>query len=184
MEEKSKSIQLTIEIDPDKIDYQKITEKILERIETGNLKDIISETEIFEKMLNILYKDKLYDIMHKYFVTDLRIIDSYDRVTTEFKNQVINFRDDYIKEIISDKVKEYVDCIDEDSIKEAIMKMAPNVLYSVLVDHCVNSVNMAYNDMRTRAFEDAKNLIRYSFNQTNMSIGTPYSLDDLPNNNY
>lgn len=182
--EENKSIQLTIDIDPDKIDYQKITEKILERIETADLKDIISETEIFEKLLKIIYKDKLYDIMHKCFVNDLEIIDNNDYITTKFKNQVVDFRNNHIKEIISDKVKEYVDCIDEDSIKEAIMTIAPNVLYSVLVDHCNNSVNCAYNDMRTRAFEDAKGLIRFSFNQKNMPIGTPYSFDDLPTNDY
>lgn len=177
-EEKSKTIQLTIEIDPDKIDYQKITEKILEKIETANIEDIINET-VLDKLFKELYQEKLSDTMRKCF-NELEIIDKYGYATNKFKNQVVNFRDDYVKETISAKIKEYVDCIDEDSIKEAIIKMAPNVLYSVLVDHCNNSIHLSYENMRIRAFEDAKGLIRYSFLQKNMPVQTPYSPDDLP----
>ena len=113
-----KRMQITIDIDPEKIDYDKITDKIVERIENIPIEELLDSSGIAENVMKDLFWDKLYKTFHKYIVDDINYIDKNGDVTQKFKNEVIDFRNNFIKETITDKVKGYVADIEDDSIKE------------------------------------------------------------------
>ena len=182
MEEKC--MQITINIDPEKIDYAKITDKIVERIENIPIEELLDSSGIAENVMKNLFWNDLYKTFHQYIVDDINYIDKNGDVTQKFKNEVVTFRDNFIKEAINDKVKGYVADIEDDSIKEAITKIAPNILCSIMIEYLSTGVRNSHEVMRYQAFEDAKGVIRYAFNSNGMHCNTPWDYNNLPNSDY
>ena len=179
-----KRMQITIDIDPENIDYDRITDKIIERIEKSSIEELLFKSGIIDKIMRRVFWDKLYEKFYKYIVDDLGYIDINGNVTQKFKNEVVRFRDDFIKDAITDKVKGYVADIEDDSIKEAITKMAPNILCSIMIEYLSTGIQNSNETMRYQAFEDAKGAIRYAFSSNGMRPNTPYDYNNLPHSDY
>ena len=177
-------IQMTIEIDPERIDYDKITEQIANKMLESSLEDIISSNELLEKSIKELIHDKLESHIQMY-LKENNFVNEYGKANNGFK--------EYIKRIINEEIEDVIkengmlNAINEiykTSIEEAIVKITPILLCQVLEDYIRGAVQSSKETFRYQAFNDAKGVVRYAFMQNGMCPHTPYGIENLPQQDY
>ena len=177
-------MKIDIDIDESQIDYVRINDQIIERINNMTNEELIQLTPSIHSAAFEVCKSKLNKELNDYIENKLKWMDQYGRLTENGKGYIKECMNTYIKDHMGEKIDEYIKCIDDESIKEAIKDIAPSLLVSIVGDLLNGKIFDSFIFMRNRAFEDAKGAIRYSFNQKGMSVETPYSIDNLPMTDY
>ena len=178
-------MQITIDIDPEKIDYDKITEQICEKIKDAPIEEFVDKSGALEKVLRSLFWNDLRNKFDDYMCTQMGWIRGSDGYPTEkFKTEVQRFRDDMLKEKFEETIKGFVDSLDEEALKDGILKIAPNVMLATLISHMSITADDYKARMLDEAFENSKGAVRYAFHSNGMAPHTPYDRNNLPNSDY
>lgn len=177
-------MNITIEIDPSKIDYDKITEQIAEKFKDADISDIITSNCLIEKIIRDIIYQRVSNKFEDYLLNELRWINVDGQITDTFKRDFREHMDKTYKEKILDQVNEEVNKIDKESIDEAITKITPQLLIAVIDDYCKGVVYNSATMFRDQAFSDAKGLIRYTFGCNGMPVNTNIDRHNVPTSDY
>lgn len=177
-------MQITIEIDPGKIDYDKVSEQIAERFKDADISEIVTSNCLIEKIIRDIIYERVSNKFDDYLLNELRWIDVNGKITDTFKRDFRDHMDKVYKDKILDQVNEEVNKIDKDSIDETITKITPGLLMAAIDDYCKGIVYNSATIIRDQAFSDAKGLIRYSFGCNGLHVNTCVDRQNLPTTDY
>lgn len=142
-------MELKIEIDMNQIDYNKINEAILSKIDEDFIRNLIVARYSTDEQIEKSVKKILTEEIGKYlFETDW--IGKSDVVSKA--NTIAN---SYIKETVVELIQKIIDEIGPDGMSRLIVDMLPKVLW----EYIRNVIYNKEHETRTRAIADSQNEI-------------------------
>ena len=142
-------MELKIEIDMNQIDYNKINEAILSKIDEDFIRNLIVARYSTDEQIEKSVKKILTEEIGKYlFETDW--IGKSDVVSKA--NTIAN---SYIKETVGELIQKIIDEIGPDGMNRLIVDMLPNVLW----EYIRNVIYNKEHENHTRAITDSRNEI-------------------------
>ena len=159
-------MKVEVDVDLNKIDYDKIEEAVMKRIEGDELGGILN--------LEYYTKERMQSVTERNI--NAKLDEAITRYTNSYPNKVLNeiINDtikEAIKEVCADRIKEVIEEMGgEEKVKEIAHQCIGNMFAAALYDHVrsivfVSSMNYG-EELANRSRSEAKQMIENAFYQS------------------